>query len=608
MKKEIGIGSKNEGRHITLLRTAICLAVTLLIMCIPMKNVYAGLSVSSWQTVSEDYVATNADRETAYIILIEHINSLKAMYDLSDGAIERMNAVAYEANVYIADTTMTFLQLQEYVEGVKTKLTQSVGDAALVTSTKDFLYLSNDMGVSSGVYGKTCSVTLSVVNFGKEEISDVIITPAVSTNPKEWPFVIRTASDARIIPNIPASGSVEESALAKRDVTWSFLVSDQALSGVYPIAFDVKYYRNGNIEEGKLVSYVNITGAPGNGKLSEISSETGKGSTPRIIVTGFKTDPENVFAGDTFNLTINVQNTSSTTAVSNIQFDIKADNASGADKTESGYEAFLPTSGSSTVYVDSIEPGAETSLSIEMTARNDLAQKPYVVELAAAYEDDANNPFTAQANVSIPVNQKARIEMSEPEILPGAIGIGESSNVMFSIYNLGKTTLYNVKVAFEDGLVSGGGAFIGKIDPGATGEVDTMLNGVMPNDDTGIVTATVYYEDESGNISSIEKEINLSIYEMDYGDMGEYMGDDMYMEGDMEGMEGSGMPVWLIIIIIVGGVAIVGVAVLFILKKRKASVAAKREREALEEELAREITEENAMENEADNDSQDGDN
>ena len=39
------------------------------------------------------------------------------------------------------------------------------------------------------------------------------------------------------------------------------------------------------------------------------TEENGKISTPRVIVTGFTTTPEEVYAGDTFKLTLNLKNT-----------------------------------------------------------------------------------------------------------------------------------------------------------------------------------------------------------------------------------------------------------------------------------------------------------
>lgn len=83
-----------------------------------------------------------------------------------------------------------------------------------------------------------------------------------------------------------------------------------------------------------------------------------------------------------------------------------------------------------------------------------------------------------------------RYEISEPEVMPSSIDVGSESNVMFSIYNTGKTTLYNVSIRFEGDSVSGGEA-LWNIQSGGTGNVDTMLTGAFPTTDDGIIKAII---------------------------------------------------------------------------------------------------------------------
>lgn len=545
-------------------------------------NATTSANTTTLETGDPDETIDTEDREDAYILIVEHMDSLRALYDLSAEAEARMDEVFYQANVYIANTDMTVAQLRSYVETVKANLTASIaGSSITVSSTKEFLYLCNDVSIINASYGETATLLLSVVNLGQESVSDVVITPMVSTMPEEWPFEIQTASDARIIESISAADTIEEASLLRQDVSWTFTVSSEAMTGIYPISFHAQYYRNGAIEETELKTYVNITGAPGNGSLIDNMESEGNVSTPRIIVTGFTTDPGEVYAGDTFNLTISVQNTSSKTAVSNIQFDLKA--AQEGTGTENTYEAFLPTSGSATIYVERIAPGETTDISIEMSARSDLSQKPYVITVEADYEDEENNPYTATTNVSIPVQQEARVDTSEAEVLPESIPVGNSSNVMFSIYNMGKTTLYNVQVAFEGESISGGATFLGKIEPGATGSVDVMVDGIAPTMDDGMVTAVISYEDEAGNVSTLEKEIMIFVYE-EYYDETFYPEDGYYEDPYMYEEEGTGgINIWMIAGIVVVVIGVVVTIIVVAVKKKKKKEALLKEMEDLED-------------------------
>ncbi|MCD8097407.1 MAG: hypothetical protein LUE31_05095 [Lachnospiraceae bacterium] len=144
---------------------------------------------------------------------------------------------------------------------------------------------------------------------------------------------------------------------------------------------------------------------------------------------------------------------------------------------------------------------------------------------------------------------------------------------MFEIYNLGKTKLYNVTVKAVADSISGGEAFIGNLDSGATGSVDMYLTGAQATMDEGIVTLEISYEDESGEATVIEKETELYVSEA-YED---YYMDDFGME-DMEAESGGGSPV--VVIVVIALLLVAAAAVIVVLKMKK-----KKKQQKLEEEL-----------------------
>ena len=90
------------------------------------------------------------------------------------------------------------------------------------------------------------------------------------------------------------------------------------------------------------------------------------GSVPRVIVTGFDTNPAEVRAGEDFTLTIHLKNTSSRTRVSNMLFDLQAP-SEGTEETQA--PAFLPVSGSSSVFLDGIGAGQTADISLQLNTR-----------------------------------------------------------------------------------------------------------------------------------------------------------------------------------------------------------------------------------------------
>lgn len=435
-------------------------------------------------------------------------------------------------------------------------------------STSDFIMVGGDWVTPTAVYGQTVNVVLPVVNMSITGLTNVIVTPVIASDSKEWPFEIQTSGYTQTIPDLPGKGNGQNDMDRRRELTWTFKTRTDVLNGYYKIPFDVIYYSGDSYEKATLTTWVKVIGAPGSGQLSNGGSAL---STPRVIITGFDTVPSEVHAGDTFTLTLHLKNTSKRTAVSNMQVDLTTPSA-GTD-TASTYEAFLPTSGSNTLYVERIGANSTADVSIEMTAKADLSQKPYAISVNMAYEDSDYAAYTAKADVSIPVNQDARFDVSTMEIMPSDITVGGQSNVMFSIYNTGKTTLYNVQVKFVADSITETSSFIGKIDPGATGNVDAMIEGAAATMDDGTVKAIISYEDDAGNVSTQEETFTLYVSEESYDDF-DYS--DMPVEEE-SGSSHVGLIIAIVVIVIIATI----VATVIILKKRKK----KKEQKELEDEL-----------------------
>lgn len=403
--------------------------------------------------------------------------------------------------------------------------------------------------------GSHVNVVLPVVNMGRTRVKNVVVTPQISEDAAKWPFEIETSNYSQTIDRLPGTDDGGTDMERRRELTWTLKTRKDAPSGYMPLSFQVTFENDDkSLSNVTLTSYVKVVGTTG-------VSADGKASTPRVIVTGFSTNPEQVHAGETFTLTLHMQNTSKATAVKNMVFDIQA----ASESTDTTYvaAAFLPTAGSSTVFVDKIAAGASKDISMEMEARSDLAQKPYVVNVKMNYEDESVNAYENTASVSIPVRQEARVDASSIEVMPESIEVGSEANVMFSVYNIGKTKLYNTSVKFVADSVSGGDTYLGNIEPGATANVDAYLSGAAPTMDEGIVKIVITFEDEAGEATTIEKEMNLFVTEP-------FIPDDMGM-GDMmdPGMEEQGgFKLWYILIPL-AVIAVAVVVVIIILKKKK---------------------------------------
>lgn len=541
-------------------------------------------------TAEDGTPVSDAQKITLKKVLISHYNIKKAQIEAAGngeaalqylqnmvGDITKPNELGgtltgemYASNLSTFETDVKN-QLDSYTTKTETPETpETPQEDPQPSTTNSNIMIGGNWVTPVANAGQYVNVVLPVVNMGRSWVDHVVVTPQISQDAAAWPFEIETSNYSQTIEGLPGTDNGGSDMDRRRELTWTLKTRKDAPSGYVPINFTVSYEDENNVLTNvTLTSYVKVVGTTG-------VSADGKASTPRVIVTGFSTDPETVHAGETFTLTLHMQNTSQATAVKNMVFDIQA----ASESTDTTYvaAAFLPTAGSSTIFVDQIAPGATKDISMEMEARADLSQKPYVVNVKMNYEDENVNAYENTASVSIPVRQEARIDTSSIEVMPESIEVGSEANVMFSIYNIGKTQLYNTTVKFIGDSITGGETYLGNIAPGATGNVDAYLSGAAATMDDGVIKIEITFEDEAGEATTVEKEMNLFVTEPYYPEM------DMDMMADPMADQGGGFKIWYVLVPLALIIAAAAVIVV-ILKKKKKKAQAAQELADLDEEL-----------------------
>ena len=545
-------------------------------MCLtPQMIVQAENNSSYSDEADDDEIADAVNRLSTYYKNLRLVNE----EDLTEEQLKKLEKICNDARNYIAGTDdITSAQVEIHVSETKALMDSYLQKclAERPQSTVDYLAVGNVYDAPIAKHGEGVVLILPILNLGTETLTNVIVTPVISNSVKEWPFEISRTGYAEEIGEIPGSHNMEEAYANHREVRYALATRQDVLSGYYKLDFNVVYEREGKPEKAVLSTYVKAIGASGSGMVDE-DGDGSKTSVPRIIVTGFETEPKDVFAGTTFLLKIHVKNTSSRTAVSNVEFDLEA--ATEGKDENTLYASFLPTSGSNSIYVPSIPIGGETELTMEMTAKADLVQKPYAIDMTMKYEDEKYNAYENKTSLSVPVKQLSRIEYGTPEVLPESITIGSQANVVFSVYNTGKTTLYNVKVRFEDETVSGGEYYVGKLESGATGNVDTMVTGEAATMDDGMIKTIISYENDAGEVTEVETQIPLYVTE-------EMMDDMDYMPAGDVPEQSSRLP----LILGIAAAVIVAVVIVVILTVR--SRKKKKAKRQQEEDLAELLTDE----------------
>lgn len=428
-------------------------------------------------------------------------------------------------------------------------------------------------------------------NNSNGDIEEIVVKPDLGDTTDNWPFKTEQQEYEQKIPLLTANET--------QDISFTFTQRDDVPTARYTISFAV-YVKGTEVKNQKF--YVNTTakekepdktedkkpdskdntpqddqleaGGVSNGEVSYSGGggeSPGSSSVPRVIVTGFSTNPAEVRAGQDFTLTVHLKNTSKASRVQNMLFDLSAP-TEGADE-QTMAPAFLPASGSSSIYLDGINADGTADIAINLNAKSDLLQKPYSIDVAMKYEDGEGAQVEASSSLSIPVKQDARFELSEFEINPAGITVGEEANIMFNLYNLGRIKLYNVKAVFEGANIKREEVFVGNVESGASASIDAMLEGSKAAEGPAKVSMTLSYEDEAGKVLQKKEEFEIEVTEPAQEDMG--------MTEEMP-MEESGLPV-IPIAVAAAVVAVIIVAVVVVKRNKKKRM--KNEEEALLDEL-----------------------
>lgn len=426
-------------------------------------------------------------------------------------------------------------------------------------------------------YNQVMDFGVNLTNTGLKKVYDVRVDMQLDADITKFPFDINEGNYNRKM------GDMESGQMVT--VPYSMMVREDVKSGFFPIHYLVTYREEEGGEFSEPVDkvfYVRVKGKDDD----ELSADAGEQdrTKARIIVDSFETIPAEIYAGQPFELRVRMKNASSDVAASNIMFTFASEEVENTP-------IFTSESGSTSVVVNNMAPGATADLSMVFKAAPTAEQKSYRMTIQEQYDSPEFKNAKEEVKIALPVKQEPRLNTSTIDVMPDAIEVGSETNVMFGINNTGKVILYNVMARFEADSIQPSDAYVGNIKPGETGNVDTMLTAIAPTTDDGKVKIIISYEDENGVVSEIEKEMLLNVSEAFSDDGMDGMdGMDNSMDADADAAQAGGagrIAPMLVIAALVGA----GVGVVVWKRKKKKIAGEKALEDELEEELDNELGE-----------------
>lgn len=394
-------------------------------------------------------------------------------------------------------------------------------------------------------------------------VMNIKVAPKLSTSLDEFPFAIE-----RVDYTVGYNGFINANQIIEFQFDMRF--ADKVTAGVKKVDFTVTYERGWGSAEGSSTEscdvslYVNVT------KGYEGASDTPGGETtqtlPKLVVDSYSFSEEKIYAGETFTLTFTVRNTSN-------EEDTKSILVTMTNNADTG--KLTPAEGSNTLYIDKLAKGESKTMTMSIATAPDTEAKAYEIKLDFEYEGTKTRPATlakGESSASIPVTvmQKIRLKIDDPTV-DGEAMEGESVPVYFSLYNMGRSPIYNCMVTVEgDGLSLEDSFFQGTVAAGNSMRADLSIITATPGQIDGEIV--ISYEDSLEE--KMEERLPLSLYVTEAynpdanGDMDDPGFIDQPTIGGMDDPSSSGTPVWIWIALGVVVAAAIVVAIILLKKKR----------------------------------------
>lgn len=348
--------------------------------------------------------------------------------------------------------------------------------------------------------GEAVSLTFDMTNTGEKAYTDVKLFPN---------YVSGTGFEPVKAEPYQAVGTLK--AGQKKSVTVNLVAGKNMAGGMN--AFTMNYtYENFNKEEvsGSTTFYVlNIQ------EKKDESKEEVVVSRPKLMVTEFSTSKEVVKSGEEFDFTFRVYNTHSKTAANNIKITVSS-------------EQFSVTKGSNSFFTQKIGAGSFEEFTINLKASAAAMTGSYPINIQMEYEYDGMPASEANAGGVVVTETKMllikeNLRVSVENVMVGGWStpyVNQTTQLAFSIYNMGKSTLNNVYFTVEGdfAVANGSSYYYGMLQSGYPDYVEMDIMPLVAGEAKGVLT--IHMEDSNGDEVTYTSDISGFIMEQGGGDVG----------------------------------------------------------------------------------------
>lgn len=395
-------------------------------------------------------------------------------YDVLNGT-DITEDVEFTVTIYVTVTE----------DGAQSGITSDLGALTVVAVDEDGQHIPTPRGNC----GDRIAFSLPLMNRGYN-ITDVTITPKVSANLNEFPFVSEAVNYGQILPSMKSGEMVM--------VEFDFLISPYATQGNKPVTFEIVYRENGAQRTCDVTSYVYIV----NGY-----EEPPTASAPSVTIAGYTLTVgeelvDKLYAGDEAVLTLMIRNNDAGTTARKVRIGASIDT-----------KVLLFQAGETdTKYLASIAPGKTAEVTYLISAVNDAAEGSTSFSVNMNYENWEVVSASASQTLPISIRQPVRVDVGDPTVYDDGAQPGDPIALNLNIVNMGRSKIYNVSIGVEGGTLDMYEDYYGgDVLPAAKLSADVLVTAEKAGRTDG--TLLLSFEDSDGAAYTEEVPFTVTVAE-----------------------------------------------------------------------------------------------
>ena len=375
------------------------------------------------------------------------------------------------------------------------------------------------------VAGDSMQVSFDLQNKSQSDITDI----KISLPGLDGSTFIPTNSEPYIVVDKIAAGKTKK-------VTIPLTLAGTIPGGLNNLTIKYSYAGNASIDPITI-------------PIRDVQNDLGKNSKPKLIISKYAADSEELRAGSTFNFTFDLYNTHSSIAAKNITVTItQTDNI------------FSVTQGSNSFFISKINPGETASQTVELKVKSDASTKAYPLKLTIEYEYEGMQPNpetgevgekrTEELNLQAVENSRPVVDYVNVYSWDGNVVVGNTATLSFEFYNMGRSPLNNVIATVEGAFTKADGNmfFLGNVAEGSSSyaEFDVIPN--MEGTASGVLK--VSFEDSNGDKIEFTKDFTAEVMPASAVVPGPENGGDIgVFNPEIPMAKAAILPVWLFVVL-----------------------------------------------------------